>query len=110
MWKTAWRWTWKTVLGVLTLLVVLVVALLLVNIQDEELIPQAAALLKLAEPTVPQADNGYPDLIGLNAPPGEDAHQWGLAWLAAAAKVNDGSSAEAFSEKWKAGTAGGTPK
>lgn len=108
MLRTISRWAWKTLLGIAALALVLAAALVLVNLRDEALDPQAAALLKPPPPRSAGAENGFPILIGLGAPAGADAREWGRAWLEEARKVRDGASAQAFFAKWKEADAGKT--
>ena len=99
MLKRVLRWMAWAVGGGVALVVVLV------NLRDEPLDPRAARLLEPVPPRLANADNGYPDLVGLKAPAGADARAWGKAWLAGAAKVTDTDGARAFGEQFKSDAA-----
>jgi hypothetical protein len=101
MLKRVVRWLVWALGGLVGLVVVLALIFLLVNLQDEPLDPRAAKLLEPAPPRLAEADNGFPDLVGLVAPAGADARAWGQEWLAGAAKVTNSSEARIFREKFK---------
>jgi hypothetical protein len=64
--------------GVVGLIVLLYAGLLFINRHDS---PPSEAILRmeaLSKPKVPDAQNGYFILLGLDAPPGEDAQAYGL--------------------------------
>jgi hypothetical protein len=55
---------WIAVVGCIALLVVV-----LINLRDEELTPEAQALAEFHRPSIPDEQNAYFALIGFDAPP-----------------------------------------
>jgi hypothetical protein len=72
------KWSGITVLGLLALALLLFAAALIINAHDEELSPQARALLTPAPNPYRPEDNIYLALVGADAPVGESVITAGL--------------------------------
>lgn len=71
---------------------------ILINLRDEALLPEAAALMDSAPPKVPSGDNAFYYVVGFEVPLSEDPHKAGRAWLealdAAQQKLLSGTEAQ----------------
>lgn len=81
-----WLRVIKWIAGIAAILFVSVVA---INLFDEELYPEVAAIVRLDPPAVSEEQNAYFHLIGLAAPESEQAHAAGRKWLAEAMKAQE---------------------
>lgn len=87
-------------IGLLVLLaipVVLYAAVVLNNLRDDDLDPDAARLLAIAPAPIPSSDNGYFAWIGVVGPEAEPPDAWGKRWFEEALAA----------DKMAAGTDGG---
>ena len=67
---------------ILGLLIAVPVALLIVlNLRDEALLPEAAAFMEAAPPKAPAGENAFYYVSGCEAPLADDPHKAGKAWL-----------------------------
>ena len=72
----------RTAIAVLLLVGIPLLALLLINLRDEELDPAAAAFLKTEPPRLPDEQNAFYHLAGLGSAPSENPHAAGRTWFA----------------------------
>lgn len=87
----------RLLLGVLLGFAGVFAVLAAVNFSDQDLTPDAKALLAPQAAATPPEQNGFFLYAGLTAPPGEDAHKWGQARIAVlkrAAERKDTTSPE----------------
>src|SRR5918995_5339183 len=103
------RWLAWALAGIVGLAVAVVLAVVVVNLRDQSLDPSVAALAQPVKAGAIEADNGFPDLVGLMAPIEADAREWGQRWLAEAAKVTTSDSGTAFHAKFKERPPDGVP-
>jgi hypothetical protein len=95
MLKAAVRACLRVIKWLLIVVLVLVGALFAINAVDESLKPEAAAALRWPDPAVKDGDNGYFALVGLSAPSGQDAADWGRRWVEAMNRASSGDEIKA---------------
>ena len=67
---------------------VLIALFVVINLTDEDLTPEAIAALRAPPEIPPSADNGYIHFLGMDAPEGIAAYEWGVKVLEAYRSAN----------------------
>jgi hypothetical protein len=93
----------KGCLGLALLMLALIAAFVGINLVDEDLSPEAVAIINAPAPDAPSENNGYIYFLGMYAPEGVPTREWGIKVLEAYRASDRPEFVE--SEEWKAITA-----